>query len=281
MVIVKGFPRRSATPEPDTSSRCAGTKRKRRDTTPEPAGAEDSARNGSGPRPIKRARRHTDLSAMAPQGMKLPTSPRTSAERLAKEGAHSASASDAPAARLAQLKTEEIIEPFSIPLKHGTLKHVESRRNSNQQLRHHAIYSPKGSQSILSSNFSDFLPSQHNGKLYKEKLDGLTSYLSECENDLGAILVAHTSEGELMVLDGHHRLAAALAANVPLDIEIDPRSEPDQKKGQDWSVITLALGSGSDLETDEESEWPTEDESENSLHLYSPSRRPEPGSETE
>jgi hypothetical protein len=126
-------------------------------------------------------------------------------------------------------------------LAHGTLAVTGSKTNSYGSLLHEGKYTPTQAGPIEGSNYADFLPSQ--AYLIKGKVDGIVAAFGDAE-EAGALrvppIVANlTPDGDLMLIDGHHRLAAALLAKAEVNVEIFPSVEEFvEPVGPNWARVS-------------------------------------------
>jgi len=133
------------------------------------------------------------------------------------------------------LSTEHVTSPFQIRFPHGLLYVEKSTVDDNGVLWHEATFRPATSRKITDSDFSDFRPMQ-------QFIDptGLAHQRTEFEevgvND-SPIEIAATPDGGLCIRDGHHRLAAGMLADMPINMSIDPREETNLAY-PDWSVVS-------------------------------------------
>jgi hypothetical protein len=104
------------------------------------------------------------------------------------------------------------------------------------KLRYTGVYLPKDPIAITHSQFADFAPGQP--ALIREHVEFYSEEFNEGENaQISPIEVAPTVEGQLTVVDGHHRLAAGLSLGKPIPLVIDPDTEPPH--ASNWNGVEI------------------------------------------
>ncbi|WP_162878106.1 ParB N-terminal domain-containing protein [Trinickia diaoshuihuensis] len=96
-----------------------------------------------------------------------------------------------------------------------------------------ASYQPSRATELAESKYSDILPSQH--ELKESHIDAYRQKIKNGEQ-LEPIPVARSSDGKKLVLiDGHHRFAAAMAEQAKVDLIVSSTTAPTSHA--DWSGV--------------------------------------------
>lgn len=130
-------------------------------------------------------------------------------------------------------------------MRHGQLSLTGSSYSDSGQLFFHGDYHPTSAMNVAGTNFSDFAPGQPH--LINEHLDFYRDEFNEGENaQLEPVSLAPTEQGQLGVVDGHHRLAAGLSLGRPVPVTINLDTEPAE--ATNWAGVRLKDASDSDEE---------------------------------
>jgi len=132
-------------------------------------------------------------------------------------------------------------------MRHGQLVLTGSSFSGRGQMFYHGYYAPAQPMNIASTTFRDFAPGQ--SRLVKEHLDFYKDEFNEGENaQIEPVELAPTEQGQIGVVDGHHRLAAGLSLGKPVPLSINLDTEPTE--AMDWAnVRELDLPNCSDLQS--------------------------------
>lgn len=106
-------------------------------------------------------------------------------------------------------------------MRDGTLVKTGSSRIWHKLMHYDAFYNPTQPKILSQSSFSDFIPGPQN--IIIPTIEYFMQQYVEGAS-IKPIRVAPTHDGQLVVLDGHHRLAAGmrLGRQIPLLITLDP-----------------------------------------------------------
>lgn len=130
----------------------------------------------------------------------------------------------------------ELLPSQEVPLKSGKLNiHSYEYNHLNNQILYGA-YTPYEAKEIIGEKYNDFLPSQM--EIANEHYD---FYLEEMQigEPVAGIEAAVTQNNHIKLLDGHHRIAAAMQTQRTLDLALhmDPESEDDAL--ENWRQVNL------------------------------------------
>jgi hypothetical protein len=121
-------------------------------------------------------------------------------------------------------------------MRHGQLILTAQHTSERGQLHYQGHYQPNGAMSVARTNFSDFAPGQ--AHLINEHLEFYREEFNEGEHaQLEPVQLAPTEQGQLGVIDGHHRLAAGLSLGLPIPISINLDTEPAE--ATNWANVRL------------------------------------------
>lgn len=142
----------------------------------------------------------------------------------------------------------DLIKTAQSLMQHGTLPlsgtDIGQRHGS---LMYKATYQPHLPINIENSSYADFLPGQ--SELVGEHLE---FYKDEFRRGLSGrqepIVAAPTEHGPLVIVEGHHRFAAALATGMPIKIMIN--ADKESAADQDWSNVSKINKGDDGHETD-------------------------------
>lgn len=142
----------------------------------------------------------------------------------------------------------DLIKTAQRLMQHGTLS--VSGTDTGQRygnLMFKATYQPHSPVNIENSSYADFLPGQSD--LVGEHLE---FYKDEFRRGLSGrqepIVAAPTEQGPLVIVEGHHRFAAALATGMPIKIMIN--ADKESAADQDWSSVSIINKGDDGYETD-------------------------------
>jgi len=133
-------------------------------------------------------------------------------------------------------------------MQYGTLSLFGTETDQRYgNLMYKASYKPHSPMNIQNSGYADFLPGQSDlvGEHLEFYKDEFRRGLSERQDP---IIAAPTEQGPLVVVEGHHRLAAALATGMPVKILINADKEPADYR--DWLNISIINKGDDGYETD-------------------------------
>ena len=102
--------------------------------------------------------------------------------------------------------------------------------------QYEAVYTPHRPMNIVGARYGDFVPGQP--ELVRGHLEFyIEEFRSGAEAELDQVLAAPTPQGQLVIIDGHHRLAAAAITGRSVKLLIDLETEPAE--ADNWSGVTV------------------------------------------
>lgn len=121
-------------------------------------------------------------------------------------------------------------------MQHGRLDLTSSYTSSRGQLFYRGTYTPHMAFPIAGTTFRDFAPGQDG--LSNEHLEFYRDEFNEGANaQIDPVELAPTEQGQLGVVDGHHRLAAGISLGKSIPVLINLDTEPAE--ATDWSRVGL------------------------------------------
>ncbi|SDP84425.1 ParB-like nuclease domain-containing protein [Pseudomonas congelans] len=142
----------------------------------------------------------------------------------------------------------DLIKTAQNLMQHGTLSLSGTEIGQRYgNLMYKATYQPHSPINIENSSYADFLPGQSD--LVGEHLE---FYKDEFRRGLSGrqepIIAAPTEHGPLVIVEGHHRFAAALATGMPIKVMIN--TDKESAADQNWSNVSKINKGDDGYETD-------------------------------
>ncbi|HBV39734.1 MAG TPA: hypothetical protein DEF05_08655 [Erwinia sp.] len=141
-----------------------------------------------------------------------------------------------------------LIKAAQSRMQYGTLSLFGTETGERYgNLMYKASYKPHSPMNIENSSYADFLPGQPDlvGEHLEFYKDEFMRGLSERQDP---IIAAPTEQGSLVVVEGHHRLTAALATGMPVKLLIN--ADKESADYRDWSNISFINKGDDGYETD-------------------------------
>jgi hypothetical protein len=168
-------------------------------------------------------------------------------DQLANTGTHASSSrvpitqqnrAESPQSELLSVtELRSVLDDIATKMRSGNLTIVG---NATRVTGIKVVYTPNESMYIMGTDYDDILPDQES-----LNMDPFESYCEDFGNrrtrDIAPVLpvqaVLTLGENRLKISDGHHRFAAALAENVPIEIEVCNQREA--MSFRNWSGVEL------------------------------------------